>query len=197
MDRRSGILARLFAIPSDPAAGSVAVRGVLLSLLLLLSLPLLFAGLSSEPVMRHFMHNVSLPIHEAGHVVFGPLGWFPGVLGGSLMQLLVPALFVGSFLWAGKAAVGAAVCTWWLGQNFVDLAPYIADARAQQLLLLGGVTGWDVPGYHDWNTILAHLGWLEHDGLIARIAWDTGRVLMVGALVWGLYLLVLQGTSDQ
>jgi len=29
--------------------------------------------------------------------------------------------------------------------------------RAQQLILLGGVTGRDQPGYHDWNNLLALL----------------------------------------
>ena len=32
---------------------------------------------------------------------------------------------------------GAAVCAWWAGQNLLDVAPYIADARALQLVLLG------------------------------------------------------------
>ncbi len=197
MDPRSGILSRLFAVPEGPGPGSLMGRGLLLLLLLFMSLPLLFGDPSSDAIMNHFLHNVSLPIHEAGHVVFGLFGWFIGVLGGSLMQLLVPALFAAAFLLPGKDALGAAVCTWWLAHNFMDIAPYIADARAQQIMLLGGVTGRDVPGYHDWNTILAHLGWLQHDRLLATISYDVGRVLMVGALVWGVYLLVLQHTSVQ
>ena len=192
MSSTSGILKRLFAVPDDPGPGALAGRGLLLLSLFFMSLPLLFGDPTSDAIMNHFLHNVSLPIHEAGHVVFGLLGWFIGVLGGSLMQLLVPALFVAAFLIPGKDAMGAAVCTWWLAHNSMDLAPYIADARAQQLVLLGGVTGRDVPGYHDWNTILAHRGWLQYDGPLARIADDPGRVLMVGALVWGAYLLLLQ-----
>ena len=36
---------------------------------------------------------------------------------------------------------GASLSLWWIGQNFVDCAPYINDARVQELILIGGVTG--------------------------------------------------------
>ena len=52
---------------------------------------------------------------------------------------------------------GAAICAWWAGQNLVDLAPYIADARALRLVLLGGRTGAEVEG-HDWEYLLTQLG---------------------------------------
>jgi hypothetical protein len=54
------------------------------------------------------------------------------------------------------------------------------------------VTGRDAPGYHDWNNILGHLGWLEHDHLIARMSYDAGRILMVAMFVWGGYVLLRQ-----
>jgi len=149
------------------------------------------AGNPNAPVvLNSFMHHVNLPIHEAGHIIFGPFGEFLGVLGGTLMQLLIPLAFVITFLVKYKNSFGSAVTLWWLAQNFMDIAPYIDDARAQRLLLLGGVTGRDAPGYHDWNNILGQLGWLEHDHLIARMSYDVGRILMVAMFVWGGYLLV-------
>jgi len=51
----------------------------------------------------------------------------------------------------------------------MDAAPYINDARAGQLILRGGVTGRDQPGYHDWENILRDLGWLQYDHTIAGI----------------------------
>ncbi len=149
-------------------------------------------GPDAPVVLNSFMHNVNLPLHEAGHVIFGPFGWFIGVLGGTLMQLLVPLLFVITFLVKEKNSFGSAVTLWWFGQNFMDIAPYIGDARAQRLLLLGGVTGKDAPGYHDWNNILGHLGWLDKDQLIASISYDIGRFLMVAMFLWGGYLLLVQ-----
>jgi len=146
----------------------------------------------ADVVLLSFMHNVNLPIHEAGHVVFGPFGRFIGVLGGSLMQVLVPTLFLLAFLLKYHNPFGAAVSLWWVAQNFMDMAPYIGDAKDQVMILLGGVTGRDAPGYHDWNNILGELGLLEKADMLGRLSYDIGRILMVLMFLWGGYLLVLQ-----
>lgn len=39
-----------------------------------------------------------------------------------------------------------------MGQSLTDVAPYINDARALQLVLLGGRTGAEVEG-HDWEAV--------------------------------------------
>ena len=41
-------------------------------------------------VGESYMHLINLPFHEAGHLIFRPLGRFMQVLGGSLGQLLMP-----------------------------------------------------------------------------------------------------------
>ncbi len=151
------------------------------------------AGHPNAPVvLNSFMHNVNLPIHEAGHIIFAPFGSFLRVLGGSLMQILAPLAFVLAFGLQYRNLYAASITLWWLAQNFMDIAPYIADARAQRLILLGGITGRDLPGYHDWNNILGRLGWLEHDQLIAGISYDIGRFLMVVMIVFGAYVLTRQ-----
>lgn len=114
-----------------------------------------------------------------------------GVLGGSLLQLLIPAICMGAFL-KRNDLFSASVTLWWLGQNFIDMAPYINDARAQELMLLGGVTGQDMPGIHDWNNILGALGLLKLDHFIAYTAHYFGVLLMVVSLLWGGCLLCLQ-----
>jgi len=43
------------------------------------------------------LDNVHLPIHEGGHLLFGWLGETLGLWGGTLLQLLVPALLAVSF----------------------------------------------------------------------------------------------------
>ena len=80
---------------------------------------------------------------------------------------------------------------WWTGQNLIDLAPYIADARAQRLILLGGVTGRDQPGYHDWNNLLTQLEWLPYDQTLGAFADGLGNLLILTALLWSGYLLLL------
>jgi len=133
------------------------------------------------------LHLPNLVFHEAGHVLFTPFGQFLRVLGGSLFQLLVPLGLAVAFL-KQQNPFGAVVCTWWAGENLIDVAPYIADARALQLVLLGGKTGAEVEG-HDWEYILATLGWMRFDRTLGLWAHRTGLLMMMGSLIWGgLYL---------
>jgi hypothetical protein len=128
------------------------------------------------------LHLPNLIFHEAGHVIFSPFGRFMTVLGGSLFQCLLPTILAVAFLRQGDR-FGAAVCTWWAGQNLLDVAPYIADARALQLVLLGGQTGREVQG-HDWEYLLATLGWMRFDRTLGLGAHRLGLVIMTAALVW-------------
>ncbi len=134
------------------------------------------------------LHWPNLVFHEAGHVLFGFFGRFITVLGGSLFQFLVPLILAAAFL-RQKTPFGAVVCTWWAGENLLDVAPYIADARALELILIGGKTGAEVEG-HDWEYLLTQLGWLHLDRTLGLAAWRVGLVMMFGSLVWGAIFLV-------
>jgi hypothetical protein len=151
----------------------------------------MFTPVSGEAFSESYMHLVYLPFHEAGHILFSPFGRFVQVLGGTLGQLLIPLIVAVSFAIKGNH-FAVSVGLWWLGQSFMDCAPYIDDARAGQLMLLGGVTGSEVEGYHDWENILTHLGMMQYDHLIARFFFGCGVVIMVTALIWGGYVLYCQ-----
>lgn len=133
-------------------------------------------------VANSVLHLPDLVFHEAGHVLLGIFGRFVGVLGGSLFQVALPLVLAAAFL-RQRDSFGAAVCTWWAGQNLLDVAPYIADARALQLVLLGGRTGAEVEG-HDWEYLLSEMGWLHLDRTLALGAHRAGLVIMTGALLW-------------
>lgn len=148
-------------------------------------------SVESNYVGNTFLHNVNLPFHEAGHIIFSFFGDFMGILGGSLFQLIVPAICMITFFKKNNL-FGASLSLWWIGQNFVDCAPYINDARVQELILIGGVTGQDIPGFHDWNNILGALGLLEADHLIANTFHWFGISLMIVSFLWGGSLLFLQ-----
>ena len=51
-----------------------------------------------NPKTYRFLDRVDLVFHEAGHLIFGFFGEFIGVLGGSLMQVLIPAIVTGYFI---------------------------------------------------------------------------------------------------
>lgn len=139
-------------------------------------------------VMDSFLHLPNLVFHEAGHVLFSPFGRFMTVLGGSLFQILLPALLAGA-MYRERQPFGAAVCAWWTGQNLLDVAPYAADARALSLVLLGGKTGAEVEG-HDWEYLLTALDLLHLDRAIGAWMHWTGVAIMLGAIAAAGLLLV-------
>jgi hypothetical protein len=130
--------------------------------------------------MSSFLHLPDLVFHEAGHIIFSPLGRFMTVLGGSLLQLLIPVIAAIAFVRQDEP-FGAAICAWWAGQNLIDLAPYIADAQSLRLVLLGGRTGAEVEG-HDWEFILGRLRLLHRDQALGRTAHAFGMMIMIAAL---------------
>ncbi|HQR13157.1 MAG TPA: hypothetical protein PKW52_11075 [Nitrospira sp.] len=135
-----------------------------------------------------FLHLINLPFHEAGHLLFMPFGRFMMILGGSLGQILMPLICLGTFLVKTRDPFGGSVALWWTAENFMDVAPYINDARAMDLILLGGFTGKEVDA-HDWNNLLTMLGWLQYDHRLAHLSYGIGTVLMLSSLLWGAVLL--------
>jgi len=41
----------------------------------------------------HFIDNINLIFHEAGHIVFMFFGEFIHILGGTLLQIIIPSIF--------------------------------------------------------------------------------------------------------
>ena len=155
-------------------------RGALLLVLTWWTIGFVVHPLDGPYVGGSFLHLVNLPFHEAGHVLFAPFGSFLMSLGGSLLQVLIPFVCAVSFA-RREDRFSTCVCAWWAGQSLVDLAPYIADARALQLVLLGGFTGAEVEG-HDWEAILMRLGLLRYDRTLGLAAHWLGSLIMTGAI---------------
>jgi hypothetical protein len=182
--------------PGSSGPIGLAGRALLLGVLALLTAGFVRNGLNAEHLGGSFLHLVNLPFHEAGHVLFSPFGRFMMTLGGSLLQVIVPMVCAVVFLTKTRDPFAASAALWWAGQSLMDLAPYIADARALQLVLLGGRTGAEVEG-HDWEYILQTLGWLHRDVALGNAAFMTGAVVMVGGLAWGGAVVVRQFRSQR
>ena len=101
----------------------------------------------------HFLDGVNLLVHEAGHVLFSPLGETMAVAGGTILQLSFPVAFVYSF-WNRGQRFAAAVAGVWAAESLMYTATYLGDARLQELPLIGG-------HIHDWNYLLGQAGMLE------------------------------------
>jgi hypothetical protein len=190
-DLWSSLAYLVFRVDEDVNVFCFGGRVTVYVFLLFYFLRYLFTSLELAYNVMPFMHLINLPFHEAGHIIFSPFGRFIMFFGGTLGQLLIPLICAVALLLTYGQNFGAAACLWWVGQNFLDVAPYINDARALNLILLGGVTGKETDG-HDWENILRTLGWLKHDHLLAKLAYTTGLLLMILALAWGGFLLYRQ-----
>ena len=148
--------------------------------------------IDSNAIASSFMHNINLVFHEAGHMIFIPLGDFMRVLGGSLLQVLFPLIVMGAFVWQQHNPFGGSIGLWWAGQSMMDVTPYINDARAGQLMLIDGSTGQQNPWGHDWHNLFSRLNMLEQDQRIASLVDLCGELTVILAMCWGGYILLLQ-----
>ena len=131
-----------------------AVRVILLIAMAFFSLQAFFKGYESW--IAQFLHNLNLPVHETGHIVFRIFG-SPVItsLGGSLFQTIMPLVFCFALWIKPRDLFGASIALWWAFENLIDVAPYIEDALPMKLTLISGGTGAEAPyGFHDWNFIL-------------------------------------------
>ena len=68
--------------------------------------------LRTNEIGNSFMHRVDLVFHEAGHVIFRPFGEFMHVLGGSLGQLLMPAIVIVMLVYKNQDNFGGSIGLW-------------------------------------------------------------------------------------
>jgi len=128
--------------------------------------------------------GITLAIHELGHVLFGFLGEWLSVAGGSITQLAAPVA-VALILLRQRDYFGVAVGGAWLSMSLSNLAVYVADARAEELPLVS-LGGGDV--VHDWNYLLGSVHLLPHDAQIAGMARCAALVLLVASVGLGAWL---------
>ncbi|HEY7402478.1 MAG TPA: hypothetical protein VIB39_03075 [Candidatus Angelobacter sp.] len=128
------------------------------------------------------LDNVHLPIHEGGHLLFGWLGETLGLWGGTLLQLIVPALLAVSFA-ARQELPGTTFCAFAFFHSLTGVATYMADALRLELPLVTVGAAAD-EAQHDWVRIFSSLGVLPHAIQIGDatrlIAWAG----MIGSVAW-------------
>jgi hypothetical protein len=130
---------------------------------------------------------LDLGIHEAGHVVFGMLGGFEflSVAGGTLLQCAAPIAAAVMFV-RQPDYFAAAFCGGWLSMSLYNVATYMADARELDLPLLN-VGGGEAD--HDWNYMLAALGLLDLDTVLAGLVRVVAFALMWGSVALQAWML--------
>ncbi len=161
------------AVVDFPAPRGAAVAALLAGVALLLR------SERTHGFLAAVIHGADLVFHEAGHPIFGLLGWrFLTILGGTLLQLASPVAAAAAFWRQRKPASLAAVLVW-LGVNLVNVGQYAADAKARALPLLNA----DADS-HDWWNMLGALGLLEQSGAIGGAIGGLGWALQALAPAW-------------
>lgn len=113
-------------------------------------------------------------IHEIGHLIFLIFGEFLYMLGGTILQIAVPFCLVAYFGF-NKQFYSSGFCFFWLGNNVINVARYMADARALVLPIVGSG--------HDWNWIFSELGILDQDTAVAGFTYFIGRLIVIIGLI--------------
>lgn len=144
-----------------------------------------FLWIAAIPAQGSFLDLVDLPIHEAGHLIFRPLGEFMMIAGGSILQIIFPAAFVGYFALNGKR-YSAAIVLFWVGQSLLNVWVYASDAVVMQLVLTSGLTGSE-GGFHDWNYLLTETGFIGSTRIIAGVIRSAGTLIIIGAAAFSIY----------
>lgn len=134
-----------------------------------------------------FVHKPLLIFHEAGHVVFRLFGQWFMVLGGTLGQLILPAILCGALLVKNRDPFGASVGLWFFGVSLLDIAPYMYDALQPQLMLLSGTTGEE--GGHDWIYLFTSVGLLGKAQVIGDLVHKLGAMTVLVSMAWGGWVL--------
>jgi hypothetical protein len=144
-----------------------------------------FLWIAYDPMQGSFLDNVDLPIHETGHLICRLFGEFMMIAGGSLFQVIFPAVFAGYFTWQGSY-YSAAVVLMWVGQSILNVWVYAADAVKMQLVLTSGFTGSE-GSFHDWNYLLTATGLLGSTSAVAGIIRVIGTFTIIGGFLIALY----------
>lgn len=132
--------------------------------------------LGGDPGWTPILDSANLAFHEGGHMFYGVFGETAGLYGGVLGQLTFPIVVAAAYFFR-RQRHGVALGLVWAAQNLFNIARYMADARAQELPLVGG-------GEHDFTHIFTRWGVLHRDLAIASTTRTIGWVLAIGAVGW-------------
>jgi len=134
--------------------------------------------------------------HELGHFVFMFFGRFLHVAGGSILQLLVPAIYIVQFF-KKRNYFASSFCFFWLGESFYHLSFYVSDARERAMPLLSPFRGVILDGSgHDWFYLLNETGLLQWDHFFGEACRWIGFLCVSFFIVSSLWMIKIMRESD-
>ncbi len=98
------------------------------------------------------------------------------------MQIILPSI-IAWYFFRNYYRLGVQLSLLWLGQNFINISVYAADARARVLPLLGGNKV-----SHDWHYMLSELNLLEYDKSIGFLFLGCAIIIFITAILMPLLI---------
>ena len=127
------------------------------------------------------LDHLNLLFHEGGHGIFSFFGTFIYTLGGTLMQIIIPSLFI-FYFYTNNQKVGIQISLIYLAQNLMNISVYASDASTQRLPLIGKGT------YHDWTYLLSSIKILEYDQFIGNVFYYSAILIILFSLLLPLFM---------
>ncbi|MCZ6540295.1 MAG: hypothetical protein O6704_01470 [Nitrospinae bacterium] len=93
--------------------------------------------------------------------------------------MLIPLMVTVAF-WRQRDTLGFAVGGFWLFENFLDVAVYMADAKVLMLPLIGGLGS----EAHDWRNLFTTWDVLGHTETIAGTTKALGWIGIFSVWAW-------------
>jgi len=150
-----------------------------------------------DPMYASILGPLNLGIHELGHFIFGFLGQFLGVAGGTIFQLFVPIFALFNF-YRQNDFFSMTLSFGWLSTSLFSVATYAADARALELPLVTPFGSGEAV-VHDWEYLLSTMNILEYDAMVGgifRILAIISMLICFTAGVWLLWQMILSKDRD-
>lgn len=152
-----------------------------------------FTAENSSNFILSGMYLIDFGVHEASHML---TSFLPSILvasAGSIGEVSFTLLLLFATLKA-KSYFAAVFASLWAMLGFMSAGRYMADARAQNLPLIG-------PGetvQHDWHYVFSQLGWLNGDTAIGGTVRGIGIAIGVAGLLFGICLIAMKiGRPEQ
>ena len=111
------------------------------------------------------------------------------IAGGSLFQVIMPALFVGYFCYQ-RNFYSASLVLFWVGESILNVSVYAGDAATLQLPLLGGEGS-----LHDWNYLLTNLNLLSATTQVAGVIRLLGTIIIALAATGSFWFATREDSS--
>lgn len=151
-----------------------------------------FSAENSNNLIISAMYMINFGVHEVSHIIASFLPAILTAAAGSIGEVSFTLLLLFATI-KEKAYFAAVFAAQWVMLGFVSAGRYMADARTQNMPLIG-------PGEtvtHDWHFVFSELGWLGADTLIGGTAKIIGIGIGMAGLLFGLYLMAYKLFGDK